>query len=104
MFKEAGELASAEPHYLQAKQLTPDDPDLALQLGHFYKVAGRPKEAEASYKRAIELDPAWVEPAIELAELYRTGWRNHSNGHSGDRTLASPAGFLAHTDSVVPEL
>ena len=32
MFKEAGELANAEPHYLHAKQLTPNDPDLALQI------------------------------------------------------------------------
>lgn len=64
MFKEAGDLASAEPHYLCAKQLTPSDPDLALQLGHFHKVAGRLKEAERSYRRAMELDPAWPEPAI----------------------------------------
>jgi ADP-heptose:LPS heptosyltransferase/tetratricopeptide (TPR) repeat protein len=76
MFKEAGDLVSAEPHYLRAKQLTPDDPDLALQLGHFYKVALRLKEAELSYKRAMELDPAWSEPVIELGILYRTGWRN----------------------------
>jgi ADP-heptose:LPS heptosyltransferase len=76
MFKEAGDLASAEPHYCQAKQLTPDDPDLALQLGHFYKVAGRLQEAELSYKQAMKLDPAWPEPAIQLATLYRAGWRN----------------------------
>ena len=80
MFKEAGDLASAEPHYLQAKQLTPDDPDLALQLGHFHKVAGRLNEAELSYKRAIELDPTWTEPAMQLAMLYRTGWRNDLKG------------------------
>jgi ADP-heptose:LPS heptosyltransferase len=104
MFKEAGKLAKAEPHYLRAKQLTPDDPDLALQLGHFYKVAGRPREAERSYKRAIELDPEWPEPAIELAELYRTGLRNHANGHGGDPILANSAGFWAQPNSVVPEL
>jgi ADP-heptose:LPS heptosyltransferase len=77
MFKEAGDLASAEPHYLRAKELTPDDPDLALQLGHFHKVAGQLKEAERSYKRAMELDPAWPEPAIQLGIMYRTDWRNH---------------------------
>jgi ADP-heptose:LPS heptosyltransferase len=80
MFKEAGDLASAEPHYLQAKHLTPDDPDLALQLGHFQKVAGRLNEAELSYKRALELDPTWAEPAMQLATLYRTGWRSDLNG------------------------
>jgi ADP-heptose:LPS heptosyltransferase len=76
MFKEAGNLDSAERHYNQAKKLTPDDPDLALQLGHFYKVAGRLQEAELAYRRAIDLDPDWPEPAIQLAELYRMGWRN----------------------------
>ena len=78
MFKEAGDITSAEAHYLRAKQLTPADPDLALQLGHFYKVAGRLPEAEASYKRAMELAPVWPEPPIQLAILYKTGWRNGS--------------------------
>jgi ADP-heptose:LPS heptosyltransferase len=76
MFKEAGDLPHAEAHYLRAKELTPNDPDLTLQLGHFHKVAGRLKEAELSYKRAMELAPAWPEPAIQLANLYLTGWRN----------------------------
>jgi ADP-heptose:LPS heptosyltransferase len=78
MFKEAGDLSRAEHHYNQAKRLTPDDPDLALQFGHFYKVAGRLQEAELAYRRAIDLEPDWPEPAIQLAELYRTGWRNHT--------------------------
>src|SRR5215203_3256185 len=46
MLKEAGDLARAEYHYNRASQLTPNDPDLALQRGHFYKVAGRHREAE----------------------------------------------------------
>ena len=104
MFKEAGKLANAEPHYLRAEQLTLEDPDLALQLGHFYKVAGRPKEAEASYIRAVELDSAWVEPAVELAELYRTGWRNHTTRLNDNRILPGSAGLWAHSESSVPEL
>lgn len=78
MFKEAGDLAKAEHHYNCAKALTPDDADLALQLGHFYKVAGRPAEAETAYRRAIELDPDWPEPAIQLGRLYQLGWRDHT--------------------------
>jgi ADP-heptose:LPS heptosyltransferase len=78
MFKEAEDLGDAESHYLQAKQLAPDDPDLALQLGHFYKIAGRLKEAELSYKRAIALKRDWAEPAQELAGLYRAGWGTRS--------------------------
>jgi ADP-heptose:LPS heptosyltransferase len=95
MFKEAGDLASAEPHYLQAKQLTPDDPDLALQLGHFYKVAGRLQEAELSYKQAMKLDPAWPEPAIQLAILYRAGWRNE--------TKANDNGLVPELSPLPPE-
>ena len=72
MFKEAGDLASAQPHYLAAVRLTPDDPDLALQLGHFYKLAGRPAECETAYRRAIELQPEWEEPRRQLAALQGT--------------------------------
>ena len=85
MFKEAGDLIRAEHHYRQAKQLTPEDPDLALQLGHFYKVAGRLQEAELAYRKAIDLSPDWPEPAIQLAELYRLGWRNHTKEAAGKR-------------------
>ena len=77
MFKEAGNLAKAEAHYLEALRLTPDDPDLALQLGHFYKVGGRLKESAASYRRAAELSPRWRAPKEELASLRRAGWREH---------------------------
>src|ERR1044071_2827265 len=41
MFKECGDLVNAEAHYMAANRLHPDDADLALQLGHFYKVANR---------------------------------------------------------------
>jgi len=71
MLKESGDLARAESHYERAKQLTPDDPELALQFGHFYKLAGRLGEAERAYRRAIELAPDWPEPADELGMLYR---------------------------------
>jgi ADP-heptose:LPS heptosyltransferase len=69
MFKESGDLARAEAHYLRAQELRPDDADLALQLGHFYKVAGRADLCEAAYRRAVELSPGWTEPASELARL-----------------------------------
>ena len=69
MFKEAGELAKAEAHYLAAAVLMPDDADLALQLGHFYKVAGRLEKSECAYRRALELSPGWADPTTELAAL-----------------------------------
>ncbi len=69
MFKESGELATAETYYLTAQRMQPDDADLALQLGHFYKVAGRLQKAEAAYCRAVELVPGWADPSDELAAL-----------------------------------
>jgi ADP-heptose:LPS heptosyltransferase len=105
MFKEAGDLASAEPHYLRAKLLTPDDPDLALQLGHFYKVAGRPKEAELSYKLAIELNPEWPEPANQLAILYQMGWRSEAVQNCGRCISAISSGsWVSDSDWLLPEL
>ncbi len=69
MFKESGDLASAERYYLIAAELQPEDADLALQMGHFYKVAGRLGKAEAAYLRAVELVPGWGDPSDELAAL-----------------------------------
>lgn len=71
MHKEAGSLANAEKHYLEASRLAPDDADLALQLGHFYKVAGRSEERDAAYRRAAELSPGWLAPLQELAASER---------------------------------
>ena len=72
MFKEAGDVVTAEGYYLTAAKLQPDDPDLALQLGHFYKVAGRMDKAETAYRRALELIPGWADPAGELVALRGT--------------------------------
>ena len=72
MFKESGDLVTAETYYLAATELQPDDADLALQLGHFYKVAGRMDQAEAGYRRALELIPGWADPAGELVALRGT--------------------------------
>jgi ADP-heptose:LPS heptosyltransferase len=73
MFKEAGDYATAEKHYLAAHELMPDDADLAVQLGHFYKLAGRLRSAARSYKRALALKPGWADPARELENLARKG-------------------------------
>lgn len=74
MFKEAGDLPAAEAHYQRALAAMPEDADLALQFGHFYKLAGRLDEASASYRRAATLAPDWDEPKKELAGLRREGW------------------------------
>ncbi|MGF7150924.1 ADP-heptose:LPS heptosyltransferase [Sphingomonas zeicaulis] len=67
MMKEMGDLAGAEHHYLAAKRLTPNNPDVALQLGHFYKVARRPDLSVEAYRRALELKPDFADAERELA-------------------------------------
>ena len=69
MFKEAGDFAAAEEHYLAAVTALPGDADLAMQLGHFCKVAGRFGDSIGWYRRAAELQPGWAEPLRELDRL-----------------------------------
>jgi ADP-heptose:LPS heptosyltransferase/tetratricopeptide (TPR) repeat protein len=87
MCKEAGDLAQAEQHYLDARRLAPKDAELWLQLGHFYKVAGRLAESEAAYRRAAELRPGWVDPKTELAGLLESGWRGHPERPADEPTM-----------------
>ena len=72
MNKETRRYKLAEQHYLAAEALMPADPDLQLQLGHFYKVTGQPGKAAAAYRQAASLDPGWMEPLNEFAALKRT--------------------------------
>ena len=84
MFKEAGDLAAAEPHYMTAVELTPRDADLSLQLGHFYKCAGRLAKARLAYEWALALQPGWDAPADELKRLVETGWRGAGDDQVAD--------------------
>lgn len=74
MFKEAGDLPSAERFYLEAAKMMPEDADLALQMGHFYKISGRLRDAQLFYHRALSLQPGWEVPQRELAHLRESGW------------------------------
>lgn len=84
MFKEAGDYALAEEHYRQAVERMPDDADLALQLGHFFKTTGRLPAAQAAYQRAVALAPEWDEPVRQLAAMGKAGWADAA-------TLAPPS-------------
>jgi tetratricopeptide (TPR) repeat protein len=74
MLKELGQIERAETHYLAAKARMPDDADLNLQFGHFYKVCSRWSEAIVAYERAgelglpapIELSFAWRKRAVDV--------------------------------------
>jgi ADP-heptose:LPS heptosyltransferase len=107
MFKEAGDLASAEPHYMTAAALTPDDPDLALQLGHFFKCAGRLEKAREAYQNALELRPGWSPARQELQALYQAGWRAPGERVRGDEDIGSDGNAIAaigRGTSIVAEL
>ena len=69
MAKEGREYEKAERHYNHALESLPDDPELALQLGHFYKTVYRLDEALTEYRRAAQLAPDWDEPKREVAAL-----------------------------------
>jgi ADP-heptose:LPS heptosyltransferase len=73
MRKEAGDLGLAEQHYQEAAKRLPEDADLALQLGHFYKVLGRVHDAATQYQRALALKPGWAVADDELANLAKSG-------------------------------
>lgn len=55
MLKELRQMDRAEAHYLIARGHRPDDVDLNLQLGHFFKLNSKWPEAIAFYERAVEL-------------------------------------------------
>jgi len=81
MFKEAGDLPSAERHYRVAAEHMPHDADLALQLGHFFKIAGRLGEAADSYRRALALAPGWSEPQREIDAIATAGWKGEATSN-----------------------
>lgn len=56
--KEAGYYRRAEKYYLQANGLMPNNVDLNIQLGHFYKILGQ-------FTKSVE----WYSSAIHLADL-----------------------------------
>jgi GT2 family glycosyltransferase/glycosyltransferase involved in cell wall biosynthesis/putative intracellular protease/amidase len=94
MFKEDHQFEAAEGHYTNARLLMPSDPDVFLQLGHFYKTTGRLYEAFAAYGQAAQLSPGWTEPEREAAEVQgriRRVLQPSSDAGSPQRALPAPA-------------
>ena len=92
MHKESGAFEEAEKHYLAAKMLLPSDADLALQLGHLYKVWDRPQLALDAYADACALQPDWEEPHAEIARLKQVAIASTSE----------PTQFDCHLDEITP--
>ena len=60
---------AAEPPYLDAKRLAPDDVRWPYYLAHLYKSRGETAKAEAEFKRALELQPNDLATLIWLGRL-----------------------------------
>ena len=59
----------AEPCYLNAQQLAPDDVRWPYYLANLYKSRGETDKAEAAFKRALDLQPNDLATLIWLARL-----------------------------------
>jgi tetratricopeptide (TPR) repeat protein len=71
MLLHAGEFyEAAEPAYLNAEDLAPDDIRWPYLLGHLHKSRGEPDKALTDFTRALELKPDDVPTLIWLGRLY----------------------------------
>ena len=71
MLLHAGEYyEAAEPAYLNAGDLAPQDARWPYLLGHLHKSRGEPDKALADFTRALELQPSDVATLVWLGRLY----------------------------------
>jgi tetratricopeptide (TPR) repeat protein len=61
---------AAEPCYLNAQTLVPDDVRWPYYLGHLYKGKGEPARSAASFERALQLQPEDVATLVWLGGVY----------------------------------
>lgn len=69
-----GRLTEAAALLAQSRELAPDNPALALNLGRALAGLGRTAEAEAAIRGALQLQRGWAEAHFELGQLlHRSG-------------------------------
>lgn len=71
----AEQLDAAEPAYLNAQLLQPNDFRWPYYLGQLYRIKGPVTSAAASFERALQLKPNDVAATIWLGEVYLTQGR-----------------------------
>lgn len=71
----AEQLDAAEPAYLNAQQLQPNDPRWPYYLGQLYRIKGPVTSAASSFERALQLKPNDTAAMIWLGEVYLTQGR-----------------------------
>jgi tetratricopeptide (TPR) repeat protein len=71
MLLHAGEYyQAAEPAYLNAQELAPQDARWPYLLGHLHKSMGNPTQALADFTRALEITPTDMPTLVWLGRLY----------------------------------
>ena len=65
-----GRVAMAIRELTTAKELSPDDPWIALALAEAYRRRAKAEEAEAEFREAIRLDPELHTAKLNLAAMY----------------------------------
>jgi len=73
MRKEAKDFVKAERHYQNVREANPDDPEIYMQLGHFYKTVGRYGDAQRHYMLALQKHyPNFDEVKHELRAIHES--------------------------------
>ena len=70
------DLAEAERHFLAARAINPDHPEVHYNLANLLRRLGRADEAIASYRRAVALNPQFAQAWNNLGATYasREDW------------------------------
>ncbi|MEJ5155931.1 tetratricopeptide repeat protein, partial [Gluconobacter wancherniae] len=110
MRKEAKDFVAAERHYQNVREANPDDPEIYMQLGHFYKTVGRFSDAQRYYMLAMKNHYANFDEvkhelrAIhESEELSREQRRSDSLEGAGFKGLVSERLFPRRLDQLQRE-
>ncbi len=78
----------AEPCYLNAQLLAPDDIRWPYYLGHIYRTRGAPAKATESFERALKLRPNDVATLVWLGRVYLDQGRPEEAGPLFDRAIS----------------
>ena len=68
---------AAEPCYLNAQTLAPDDARWPYYLGHLYRIKGPVESAASAFERALQLRPDDVPTLVWLGEVYLSQGRGN---------------------------
>lgn len=85
----AEQVDAAEPCYLNAQQLAPDDVRWPYYLGQLYRVKGPVPQAATSFERALQLRPEDVPTLVWLGDVYLTLGRVDDAGQLFSKVLAT---------------